>query len=999
MKPSSTMNAGSTLTPIVAIGAAAGGIVALQKVFQKLPASVPFAIVVLQHLPSGHSQRLAALISNWTPLPVLEAKDHVVPRIGAVYVPSPDCVLTVGPHALRTRRDKGDSHYRGNTHVIDRFLESLAQHHGKRSIAIILSGTGIDGTAGAFCIQQAGGIVIVQDPLTAVHDGMPNAVIRRDIHDHVLPPGAIGQQLVACSAAGYSRPQRDRSPTQEDTRALAQIILHIRMHSGLDLTGYKTSPLLWRVRQRMGVRSVRDFADYACLIAEDAVELESLIRELPIHVTEFFRDPAAWAALKADVLIPLMQANSTGNPVRTWTAGCASGEEAYSLAMTLEDIKQEMSLPASFQSFVTDASPEILHHASRGVFAAPALGAVSAKQRKDYFYSADKMFRVTRHLRDQMVFSSQNLISDPPFADMDLVTCRNLLIYLEPSTARQAICVLHSALRVGGYLFLGGSESYDLAKDGFRKISAKFNIFQKTARSPDVPPAEMAARQRRNIPTFNDGVRQQPEDQFVFPSVLVNEQGQLLRIYGDTRAVLRIPAGAPTHDFFALVPWQWVDQLRHAMRDAFALDEQRVVQGLSESSGLRIRMTPMRPSDDSPPNRLLLSFVSEENIPGVLGPVAVLTGQQGQPEEMKGTSSELGSKPAFLSHDELTVSRDQLQTLNEELLASNALLNTSNDDLHSANARLHGKIAQLETLSNILSSGEVMTIFLDKARRLCWFTPAMTLLFPLIPKDVGRDIKDLVPKFSDSSFFADITDVLNAGHHRDTVVHSIADKWYLRRMYPYPVEGGNIEGVAITFDDITERRHVENALWASEHMLRRGRIWLSSQKEAFEAAMNGAPLSQALGILLQTIINETDDDRRCAFYVEQDSALHHVVGMPKAYAQRVDGSELSLESVACRVATSSDQPVTTCDILLDKRWQPWAWLIAEFGYRACWAFPLRTSHGNFVGALAMYFKSPRTPQVADLELAAAMAHTAAILISKDRRIVVSHERPSPSTNE
>jgi len=406
----------------------------------------------------------------------------------------------------------------------------------------------------------------------------------------------------------------------------------------------------------------------------------------------------------------------------------------------------------------------------------------------------------------------------------------------------------------------------------------------------------------------------------------------------------------------------------------------------------------MRPSADSPPNRLLLSFVSEENLPGVLEPVSVLTGRPGQPEEIRETSSELDPKQAFLSHDELTVSRDHLQTLNEELLASNALLNTSNDDLHSANARLHGKIAQLEMLSNILSSGEVMTIFLDQTRRLCWFTPAMTLLFPLIPEDVGRDIKDLVPKFSDPSFFADIKDVLNTGHNCDTVVHSVADKWYLRQMFPYPAKGGNIEGVAITFEDITERRHVENALWASEHMLRRGRIWLSSQKEAFEAAMNGAPLSQALGILLQTIINETNDDRRCAFYVERAGALHHVVGMPQAYAQFVDGSDLSLESLACRIAIATDQPVTTCDILLDKRWQPWAWLTAEFGYRTCWAFPLRTSQGNLVGALAMYFKSPRAPEVADLELAAAMAHTAAILISGDGSVVVS-QRPSPSTHE
>ncbi|QET03933.1 PAS domain-containing protein (plasmid) [Cupriavidus pauculus] len=983
MTPSSTVHSKSIFPPIVAIGAAAGGVVALQKVFRRLPKGMPFAIVVLQDLTEGYSQRLAGLISSWTNLPVHEADTHLVPKIGEVYLPSPGRVLTIDARSLRASKIEGDRLVSASVNMIDRFLEGLAQHHGSRAVAVILSGKGMDGAAGALCIRNAGGIVIVQDPLTALHDSMPNAVIRRGLHDHILPPGAIGSQILACGSNSYSRPRNAEGTEQMDNRVLARILLLVRVHSGIDFTGYKTAPLLWRVKQRMDRRHVREIADYASLISEDPVELESLIRDIPLHVTEFFRDPGAWAALKEEVLLPLMRTADAHNPVRTWTAGCASGEEAYSLAMTLEDIKQEIDSSACYQSFVTDASPEIVHRARCGVFAPSDMATVSQRQRTEYFFSADKMFTVRGFLREQMVFSSQNLISDPPFANMDLVTCRNLLIYLEPSTARQIIYILHSALREGGYLFLGGSESYDLEQSGFSKVSGRFNIFRKTGIVLARANAEHAAsQQRRNISTLNAGLLRQANEDFVFPSVLVDDHGRLLRVYGAAGDILRIPAGEPTNTLLSLLPWQWVDPLRRAMCEALAQDQQRIVRDLYDRVDLRIRVIPIRVSAENPPSRMLLSFMSEESGQFTLVPSVPLSESVDQHRSGVRRCAGPPEKIQSSSHQEYDALRERLLAVNEELLASNILLNTSNDNLHGANAELHEKIAQLEIRAEVLSSGEVMTIFLDKDRRVRWFTPATTRLFPLKPEDVGRDIHDLVPRFRDPSFLSDIQEVLRSSEIKDAIVHGDDDRWYRRRLVPHEAAIGTIDGVAVTFEDFTTRRHVENALWASEDMHRHSQMCLSSQKAALQLAMNGAPLTESLEILRHTMTGESGDRRSAAFYVMRESRLHHLKGMPDAYARYLNGADETLESASCKFALATNQTVTTCDILRDERWKPWALVSSSFGYRGCWSFPIRTGSSQLVGALVVYFGVAQTPEPVDLQLAAAMIHTAAIIISR-----------------
>ena len=330
---------------------------------------------------------------------------------------------------------------------------------------------------------------------------------------------------------------------------------------------------------------------------------------------------------------------------------------------------------------------------------------------------------------------------------------------------------------------------------------------------------------------------------------------------------------------------------------------------------------------------------------------------------------------ARVSREELDASREELQALNEELKASNEQLNQSNEDLSDANVDLQQSIEQLAMQSRVLLSGSVMTMFLDTELKLKWFTPSMRDVFPLTPGDTGRQIADLVPKFPDASFYSDIQAVICASEPREAVLRDDNDRYFVRKIYPYLSETGAISGVAVTFADISDRARAQATADIRQ-------TWLSAQKEAFQAAMDGASLEISLGILIRTLATQAHDGRRCAFYVVDGDVLRHVVGMSDEYAQCVDGFQVSAESLACGLAVATGKPFITRDVLDEPRWRSWTWLAEKFGYRGCWSFPVETSEGNLVGSLAMYFEEPREPSSTDLELATVFTQTAGIIIRR-----------------
>jgi two-component system CheB/CheR fusion protein len=969
---------GSTF-PIVGIGASAGGIAALQSFFKALPADLNLALVIIQHLLHGQPSHLVELIARWTSMAVRGASDGVTLQRDSVYIASPDDVLTLEQGVFRTRPVEGGRR-RPGIDTIDAFFESLAAECGPNAIAVVLTGNGNDGTAGALRINQAGGMVLVQDPVTAMYDGMPLAVIASGAVDHILPIGAIAQELVRAAAPSYVRPKSPTTSTGAIGATLDTIIGLIQKQAGFDLSGYKTTPLLWRIQQRMDTRRVRSFQDYEALLRDDPAELEALIHCIPIHVTEFFRDAEAWDALAHDVLKPLISDREPSKPIRVWSPACASGEEAYSVAMLLSELLRHPTMPVDFQVFATDASPEVLAHASRGVFSEKAVKSLTSDRNVRFFYTVAGTCRVKRSLREKMVFAPQDLLADPPFTNLDLVTCRNLLIYLNPEAVNRVLFLLHSSLRMGGCLFLGKAEVLSSRHRGFEPISARWRIYRKSG-----PASELQIRFPKRLESIRHSTavpasaHRAALEHFELPSVLIDHEFQILRVYGDTDTILRVPPGQPTHNLLDVAQRSLVPDLRRAAKNALADRRSVTVSGLRDSETgeftLSMRLTPLQTGEHGGSPRLLVSFMRGSDR---VSPAKEANDRpHSSNSDLAEDSASCWTEAVRISHQELEASREELQALNEELKATNDQLNISNEDLSQANTQLQEKIEQLELQGRVLSSGAVATLFLDQELRVRWFTLAMGELFPLRLGDTGRSITDFVQKFEDQNFIDDVRTVMQTGEPHEAEVRNLESKWFLRRIRPYLSGKDANTGVAITFTEITQRKRAEEAL-------RESQAWLAGQKEALQAALHGAPLEKSLGILVRTAIEQMDDEARCAFYLADVSGteLYHVTGMSEAYRQCVDGYKIGPDSLACGLAVYTGQPVITPDFAEEPRWKHWLWLAEQFQFRSCWSFPVETAAGKVVGTFAAYHKRPRAATARDLELAAVLTRAAAIIISR-----------------
>ena len=965
------------LPPLIVIGASAGGITALQQLFEALGAGLPFAFVVLQHLPPGSPSGLSGLLRNWTAMPVETATDDTRPQPGAIHLPSPDAILTLEDQRFRTRPAEGGQR-RPGTDAIDAFLESLSPQEAARTVTVILSGSGMDGTAGAIHIRQCGGTVIVQDPRTAAYESMPNAIAQRGLHHLALPVEEIARYLRDCAAPDHAWPTATPQSTPlGDT--LKQILELIRRQAAFDFSGYKTSPLLWRIQQRMEVRRVWAFADYAALLEDDPAELVALVKGIPVHVTEFFRDPEAWEALAEEVLLPLL-AQTDAEPLRIWIPACSTGQEAYSMAMLLDELRSAHGGTREAQLFATEPAPEMLARASRGLYRGTELTTLSPARRESFFYAVDGGWRVKRTLRERMVFAIQDLLLDPPLASMDLISCRNLLIYLEPETIDQVLQVLHGALRPGGYLLLGRSEAYPLHRRGFEPLSLRWNLHRKAGALPEQRP--LSPRGLPSRATRAAEAERKALEQFKLPSALIDVEGQVLRLYGNTEGFLGLPAGEPSYRLLDLVPRPWVAHLRHHLTRALHGGRPSLIAGLPDrfdpQLSVTLRLTPL----DGPGqhDQVLVSFIRQAGA----GDSAALAAHPGATLPVE----EADWREAIrLSQEELEASREELQALNEELKAlndelkdANEHLQLSNEDLNQANDSLQGHIEQLQMQRRVLSSGAVMTLCLDAALRIRWFTPAMSELLPLRQADTGRQVQDLVPRFQDPALFDDIRQVLADGESRTAVVASQDGRWFLRRICPDPGDAQPLIGVALTFADVTLRTQAELTLRERERQLKRNQQWLTAQKEAFQSAMKGDDLCQSLGILVRALIAEAGDQRRCAFFLSRRTGLSHVVGMAEGYAREIEGFLISPDSFACGLAIALGIPVITRDVLEEPRWASYAWLARQYDFRGCWSFPVKTAEGESLGSLAMYFEHPQLPDAVDLELAAAFTHTAAIII-------------------
>ena len=795
------------------------------------------AIVIVQHPGTSGDVLLTSLIADKTPLTVLEAADGVSVAADHVYVMPADKALSVIDGNLSAT---DVSQCQGLRMPIDHFLCTLAIDQGRRAVGVILSGTGIDGTHGLAEIRSFGGATAVQEPATADFAEMPQHAVAAGHADVVLPPGKIAAFLVqrADELATETAQQREEAH-------LEAILTAVRRCTGHDFHCYKRGTLERRIRRRMALHRLVGYDGYARLVRTDKGEATALRKDLLINVTEFFRQPEAWRVLEEKVIAGLVAEAKPQSTLRVWVPACATGKEAYSLAALLAENIERRDKKLGLQMFATDADASAIEMARSGQYSEDDLKGVSQERLARFFTRRDGRYEVVKQLRELIVFSPQDLLSDPPFSRLDFISCRNLFIYLDQSVQKKIIHLFHFALRESGYLFLGSAETVSGEENLFEAVSQKWRIYRKLGVATPVglhlplrpasrPPVVIPAPGLQPRPTLPGITHQVIAEWFGPPAAVVDRKGTLLYLHGHVEDFLQMAAGQQT----GLL----VDVAREGLRNRLAAalleavnDNVKVTvsarvkkdQAARRSVPVKITVSPIRHPREVA--GLLLVTFEEQKLPKSARAAAAREEPHSDlrqlEDELKITREELSSTIAQLeqsnehfkaANEEVTSANEELQSTNEELETSKEELQSLNEELNAVNQRLHDKVIELEQASNdvanLLTSGDVATIFLDKELKVRRFTQAITKLLGVVETDAGRPLAHIHRKFKDEALLGDARRVLVDLTPATAEVQAESGEWYLRRILPYRTGDDRIEGVAITFTDVTVLKQAETKL-------------------------------------------------------------------------------------------------------------------------------------------------------------------------------------------
>ena len=879
-KPSSpAASAGSSKPgfPIVGIGASAGGLDALKKLFGHLPAENGLAYILVPHLDPTHQSLMPELLAKHTAMQVLEVTGPTPLQMNRVYIIPPNRYLVLTDGVLQLSTPPPD---RASYAEIDGFLCSLAKDQQQRAVGILLSGTGQHGVRGLQEIKAAGGMVIAQDPKSAAYPSMPQAAIDADTVDYILPPEEMPAVLVKYAAHPYVNHVNDSVAAAEpEPDHVQRVLALLRAHTKYDFRAYRKKMLMRRVERRMGLNQVDNLPRYIEMLREQPEEVKRLFQDLLIGVTEFFREAEAFEILRQQVLPKMIARLDADTPLRVWVPGCASGEEAYSIAILLSEQFAAAGRGVNLQIFATDIDEQSLERARRGVYIESALNNVSSERRRQFFVKlADQRYHVSKPLRESVVFAAQNLISDPPFSKIDLISCRNLLIYLEPEVQAKSIAMFHFALNPGGCLLLGPSETVGRATDRFEPVSAKWRLFRRidiNTRGPaefpivvapaqvgaPVPEPELLLQADEDLKRLTERLllRKTPA------AVLINRRGAVLNYHGPTRQYLGNPSGPPTDDVLSLALEGLRTKLRASIHRAVREEETvRVEDARVKRDGtyhpVRFTVEPLREAK-STEGLLLISFEDRaagaphrppehqafpatRDSPADCEPdddsslVAHLEFElKATREDLQGTIEEQESANEELkaANEEVMSMNEELQSANEELESSKEEMQSLNEELSTVNSQLEHKLQELEAahndITNLLHSTDIAIVFLDRRFQVKLFTPTVKHLFSLRESDIGRPIADLSQRSSDANLLDDCRDALGklilverevwtgpAGtslereetddDERARLTHPDA-RCYVRRVLPYRTTDDRIDGVVLTFVDITDRKRVE----------------------------------------------------------------------------------------------------------------------------------------------------------------------------------------------
>lgn len=831
--------------PIVGLGASAGGLEALASFFRHLPVDTGMAFVLISHLDPVHVSILSEILQRTTSMPVVEVIDRMDIAANRVHVIPPNRDMTLRQGVLRLRLPEQPH---GQRLPIDTFFLSLAQECGASAVGIVFSGTGSDGTVGLRAIVDAGGIGVVQDPATAQYEGMPSSAINAGAATYVVAPELMAEILLSHT----QRPNTatEPPPTAATMDGMNQILLLLRTGTGHDFSGYKKSTIGRRIERRQALHGIEDIAHYARYLKDHPAEIQVLFRELLINVTNFFRDRDAFVALKNDVLPKILDGKPPDYVIRLWVTGCASGEEAYSIAMILREIMAESGREFKTQFYATDLDDDAIATARSGFYPLTIEHDVSPERLRRFFVKEDNGYRVKKEIREMVVFATQNVIKDPPFTKMDLVSCRNLMIYLETEVQNRLIPAFHYALKPGGILFLSPSESIGGHTELFQPVDRKWKFYRTTpsiasARAilssgtpwitgtTNKPPVDVMSKAKET--NIAELTRRALVQSFAPVAVMTDHKGDILYVHGDTSPYLRPPPGQATLNAVEMAHEGLQLELRNALSQAAAQAAPTLEREVSFMAGSEIRRVSLgvRPLPTIEPGQGLI-LISFQALPAVVvtkparrrragaspdrtrveelerdlaytreNLQATIEEQQSSNEELKSTNEELQS------------TNEELQSTNEELETSKEELQSVNEELITVNAELQAKIEQLagmqNDMKNLLDNINVGTIFLDDRLAIRRFTREATKVYRLLASDIGRPLGDIKSDLDDEDLLTKANMVIDTLIPYERELRTVGGDWYLTRIQPYRTLDNLIDGVVITFSNVSARVAAEMA--------------------------------------------------------------------------------------------------------------------------------------------------------------------------------------------
>ena len=833
---------------IVGIGASAGGLEAMEEFFHHMPPSNGMAFVVVSHQHAGHVSLLPSLLGRCTVMSVVEATDGMEVEANHVYLAPGGTNLAILHGTLHLMEPTSQERV---PLPIDYFLRSLAEDRKQAAIGIILSGTGTDGTVGLRAIKAESGMTVAQEPQSAKYQGMPRSAIDAGVVDVVQPADQMSESLLAY-ARNLTKPAL-LLPEHDGSQTLQKIFILLRDRTGNDFAAYKGNTIHRRIERRMNVHQIQNLKQYLRFVQANPHELDALFQELLIGVTSFFRDPQAFEALAQKGLPSLVEGKPERGVLRLWIAGCSTGEEAYSLAILLQEYLTERKLRLTLQIFASDLDSRAIETARAGLYPVGIAGDLTPARLQRFFTKEDSSYRIKKEIRDLVVFASHNVLTDAPFTKIDLLSCRNLLIYLDSRAQHKLLPLFHYALKPKSILFLGSSETIGEPEQLFTVIDRKWKLFRRTSEPGAFPHLErfpgglmrattgskaeaevpLPPTRPLSIPTL---IQQLLVSRYAPAAVVANVRGEVVYIHGHTGAYLEPAPGPPTHHLIEMAREGLRHDLATALHQAAGKEEEVVRHDIPVKANGHVIMVNLAVKKLAEPEALqgllLVTFetvrrdkTAARRLVSARAPGPLMKGESRLMQELEFTKQRLQRtiEESQTSNEELKSTNEELQSTNEELQSTNEELETAkeemqslNEELVTVNSELQGKLDALadanDDLQNLLNSTEVAIIFLDSELHIKRFTSEAKRVSKLIASDVGRPLSDIASKLTSEPLMEDAQDVLQTLVIKEREVQTTDGNWFVMRIHPYRTAKNTIDGLVLTFQDITNNKQAEQVV-------------------------------------------------------------------------------------------------------------------------------------------------------------------------------------------